>query len=79
VHAEKRILERRLTKTEVEEALERPLQVMDTKHGRRAAIRTRPDGGYTIVIFEGNHENLIVVTAMKTNSDGAKRFGFTRI
>jgi hypothetical protein len=73
------MLERGMSKSEVEETLEHPLQVRDSKHGRRAAVRSRPDGGFTVVVFEENPEGLIVVTAMKTNSDGAKRYGFTGI
>ncbi len=37
------------------------------------------DGGYTIVIFETDREGLRVITALKSNSEGAKRYGFTGI
>ncbi len=79
MHAEKRMHERGVSKAEVEETLEHPLQVKDTKLGRKAALRPRRGGGYIVVIFEGDPEDLIVVTAMKTGSDGAKRYGFTGI
>ncbi len=78
-HAERRMLGRGISKEEVEEALERPLQVKDTKHGRKAALGPRLGGGYTVVVFEDDPEYLIVVTVMKTSSDGAKRYGFTGI
>ncbi len=78
-HAEKRMLERGVSKKEVEETLAGPLEVRETKHGRRAACRGRVGGGYTIVIFEVGHEDLIVITALKTSSEGAKRYGFTGI
>jgi hypothetical protein len=78
-HAEKRMLERGVSKVEVEDTLAHPLEVRDTKHGRKAACGGRLDGGYTIVIFEADHEDLIVITAMKINSDGAKRYGFAGI
>ena len=78
-HAEKRMLERGVTKMEVEEAIARPLDVRYTKQGRRAACGSRLDGGFTIVIFEDNDEGLIVITALRTDNEGAKRYGFTRI
>jgi hypothetical protein len=73
------MLERGVTKMEVEEAIARPLDVRDTRQGRKAAFGSRLDGGFTIVIFEESDEGLIVITALKTDNEGAKRYGFTGI
>jgi hypothetical protein len=71
--------ERGVSKTDVQDTIEHPLQVSDTKYGRKAAISLRGDDGYTIVIFETDREGLILITASKTNGAGAKRYGFTGI
>jgi hypothetical protein len=73
------MLERVVSKAEVEDALSSPLQLKDTKHGRKVALGLGSDGNYLIVIFEAGSQDLIVVTALRTGSDGAKRYGFTGI
>ncbi len=78
-HAEKRMLERGVTKMEVGEAIVRPLEARYTKQGRKASCASRLDGSFTIVIIEESDEGLIVITALKADNEGAKRYGSTGI
>jgi hypothetical protein len=78
-HAERRMRERNISKTEVEQTLAHPLEIVETRYGRKAACR-RVDSGYClVVIFEGMAEELIVVTALKVNTERVRRYGFTRV
>lgn len=75
-HALSRIRERGITRKEVEETLEQPLQARDTRYGRKAACGKLGAGKYLVVIFERHDEDLIVVTVLKVNKGGLERFGF---
>ena len=52
-HARARMAERAITESEVEETLARPLEVVSTRYGRRAACMRTGSGKYLVVIFEG--------------------------
>ena len=78
-HALARILERGISKHEVEQSLADPIDTRIMRNGRTAAC-SRPKGGRClIVIFEQTDEDLIVVTALKVSSERAKRYGFTGV
>ena len=70
--------ERSITKEEVEEALARPIELL-SKQGRSAAVAELKGGKYLVVIFEGSHEDFLVVTALKVDKARARRYGFTRV
>jgi len=79
-HAQRRMHERGVTKAEVEGVLRRPLAVKETRYGRRVACGSPDDRDkYTVVIFEENAEDLIVITALKVDRDRLERYGFTRV
>jgi Domain of unknown function (DUF4258) len=78
-HAKERMKERSITETEVEEALARPLETVQTRYGRSAACALRESGRCLVVIFERSQEDFLVITALKVDQDRARRFGFTRV
>ncbi len=78
-HARKRMRERSIADRDVEEVLARPQEVILTRNGRKAAYRRIQGSRYIVVIFEQKGEDFIVVTAVKVNRNGAKRYGFTRV
>ena len=71
--------ERDISETEVEDTMARPSSVKETKHGRLALVKECAGGAYTVAIIEADDEGLIVVTVLKTNAEGARRYGFTGI
>lgn len=77
-HARKRMLERSITPKEVEEALNNPLEVIQTRYGRRAACKRLPGGKFVVVVFEAE-EDFIVVTAVKADKERTRRYGFSRV
>jgi hypothetical protein len=79
LHARSRMAERSISESQVEEALERPLEVVPTKYERRAACTQLDNGKYLVVVFEGTHEDFLVVIAIKVDKSRARRYGFTRV
>lgn len=77
-HARKRMLERSISVREVEEALSSPLEVIQTRYGRRAACKRLSSGKFVVVVFEVEGD-FIVVTAVKVNKNRARRYGFSRV
>ena len=78
-HAEKRMAERSIPREEIEKAIRNPLELIPARYGRHAACNLLPGGRFLVVIYEGEEEDFIVVTAVKTNKEGVRRVGFTRI
>jgi Domain of unknown function (DUF4258) len=78
-HAEKRMVERSIVAEEVEMAIRNPLEAIPARYGRNAVSCLLPDGRFLVVIYEREEEDFIVVTAVKTNKEGVRRVGFTRI
>nr|WP_276977047.1 DUF4258 domain-containing protein [Ferrimicrobium acidiphilum] len=78
-HAEKRMVERSIFAEDIEVAIGNPLEVIPAKYGRHAVSSLLPDGKFLVIIYEQEEEDFIVVTAVKTNKEGARRVGFTRI
>lgn len=69
-----------MTRAEVENILLHPLAVKETRYGRKAAYGApRLDSKHTVVIFEENDEEFIVVTAMKVDKERLERYGFTGV
>jgi hypothetical protein len=79
LHAKTRMVERSISESQIEEALARPLEVVPTRYERRATCTQLDNGKYLIVVFEGAHEDFLVVTAMKVDRGRARRYGFTRV
>jgi len=73
------MLERDISKGEVEEAIAHPAETRQTRSGRVAACGSLEAGRCVIVIYEQSDEGLIVVTAFRVSSEKAKRYGFTRV
>lgn len=71
--------ERLIAKVEVEKALRSPLEVVPVRYGRSAALNRLSRRAFLVVIYERGQEDFIVVTAVKVNKAGAKRYGFTRV
>ena len=71
--------ERWISKSDVEETLSHPLDVTETRHGRKAALGRLDAGKFIVVIFEGLDEDLIVVTSLKVDRDRLERYGFIGI
>ncbi len=59
--------ERTISKLEVEQTLADPLEVRETRYGRKVACRRVGGDSYLLIIFERSAEELIVVTALKVN------------
>jgi hypothetical protein len=78
-HARKRMLERFINESDVESALARPLEVVQTRYGRKAACKRQPGGKYLVVVFEEAGEDFIVVTAVKVDRNRVGRYGFARV
>lgn len=78
-HAEKRLAERSISASDVVNAVRNPLELVPARYGRHAVYGLLPDEKLLVVIYEREGEDFIVVTAVKTNREGAKRYGFTRI
>ncbi len=78
-HARKRMLERSITVREVESTLAYPLEVVQTRYGRRAACRRLAGGKYLVAVFEGAGEDFIVVTAVRVDKNRVRRYGFTQV
>ena len=78
-HAVKRMDERSILREDVETAIRNPLELVLARHGRRAVCSLLPGGKILVAIYEQEEEGFIVVTAVKTNREGARRVGFTRI
>jgi len=72
--------ERSITEREAEGILDDPIEVIETRYARHAALG-RPSKGdkFIVVVFEGSGEDFIVVTALKIDGERAKRYGFTRV
>jgi len=79
-HARKRMRERSIHDRDVEGVLHNPIEVIETKYARRAALG-RPSTGdkLVVVVFEALGGDFIVVTTIKVDGDRARRYGFTRI
>lgn len=73
------MVERSISTEEVEAAIRNPLEVIPARYSRNAVSSLLPDGRFLVVIYEREEEDFIVVTAVKTNKEGARRVGFTRI
>ena len=79
-HAKKRMRERSIHARDVEGVLHNPIEVIETKYARRAALGRLSTGGkFVLVVFEVSGEGFIVVTAIKIDGDRARRYGFTRV
>jgi hypothetical protein len=79
-HALRRMRERGVTKSEIENAILHPLAVRETRYGRKVACGG-PDAGmkYTVVISEQSGEDFIVVTSLKVDKERLQRYGFAGI
>ena len=64
---------------DVESTIRSPLESMPVRYGRHAVRGLLPGGRFLVVIYEQVEEDFIVVTAVKTNKEGATRYGFTRV
>jgi len=73
------MLERDISKGEVEEALAHPIEIRQTRSGRAATCGSPEAGRCLIVIYEESDEGLIVVTALRVSSEKAKKYGFTAV
>ena len=73
------MVERSISAEEVEVAVRNPREAIPARYGRHAVSSLLPDGRFLVVIYEREEEDFIVVTAVKTNKEGAGRIGFTRI
>jgi len=78
-HAEKRLAERSILARHVESVIRRPLELAPVRYGRHAVCGLLPSGKFLVVIYEQEEEDFIVVTAVKTNKEGARRYGFTGV
>lgn len=78
-HAEERVAERRIRIEDVERTLKEPLEVIGARYGRFAACMKLRQNALLVVVYEKGGEDFLVVTAVKVNREGAKRFGFTRV
>ena len=78
-HAQKRMVERSISTKDIETAIGSPLEVIPVRYGRHAVYNLLPGERFLVVIYEQEEEDFIVVTAVKTNKEGARRVGFTRI
>lgn len=63
----------------VERMLADPLEVVPTRYGRMVACEELQDHKYIVVIFEEAGEDLTVITAVKVDREGARRYGFARV
>jgi plasmid stabilization system protein ParE len=75
-HAEKRLAERSILAKDVESTIRDPLELAPVRYGRQAACRLLPHGRFLVVFYEQEEEDFIVVTAVKTDKEGARRYGF---
>ena len=75
----KRMVERGISPNEVYEVLEKPLDTTSVRFGRKACTRHFSNCHYVVVVIDQKDQDLIVVTAIRTNRKGALRYGFTRI
>lgn len=50
---------------------------VSVRYGRRAARGRLPKRSYLVVIYEREGEDFIVITALKTKGEGARKYGFT--
>ena len=78
-HAKERIAERKIRPDDVETAIKEPFELIGARYGRFAACLKLQRSGFLIVVYEREDEDFLVVTAVKVNREGAKRFGFTRV
>ena len=78
-HAEKRLTERSILVRDIESAIRNPLDLVQVRYGRLAVCGLLPGGKFVVVVYEKEEEDFIVVTAVKTNREGARRYGFTGI
>ena len=78
-HAKERIAERRIKPEDVQRAISEPFELIGARYGRFAACLELQRSSYLTVIYEREDEDFLVVTAVKVNREGAKRFGFTRV
>ena len=56
-----------------------PDEVIEAKHGRRAARKHEPSCYHIVTIYEAHREALIVVTAIRVDERRLRKIGFTRI
>ena len=79
-HARKRMRERSIHDRDVEGVLHNPVEIIETKFARRAALGRASTGGkFVVVVYEVSGEGFIVVTAIKVDGVRARRYGFTRV
>jgi hypothetical protein len=78
-HAEDRLAERSIAKADVETAIRNPVQIVEARYGRLAAGIRLGSRRFLVVVYERRKEDFIVITAVKVNEEGARRFGFTRV
>jgi len=72
--------ERSIQNRDVEGVLHNPVEDIETKFARRAALgRTSTGGKFIVVVYEVSGEGFIVVTAIKVDGVRARRYGFTRV
>ena len=78
-HALRRLGERNISEEAVYEALTTPDEVIEVKHGRRAARKHEPSCYHIVTIYEAHREALIVVTAIRVDERRIRKIGFTGI
>jgi hypothetical protein len=79
-HARKRMRERSVHDRDVEGVLHNPIEVIETKFARQAALgRASAGGKFIVVVYEVSNEGFIVVKAIKVEGVRARRYGFTRV
>ncbi|HXW94083.1 MAG TPA: DUF4258 domain-containing protein [Nitrososphaerales archaeon] len=78
-HAGKRLAERSIQVRDVEIAIRNILDLVQVRYGRFAVCGLLPSGKFVVVVYEKEEEDFIVITAVKTNREGARRYGFSGI
>lgn len=78
-HAEKRLVERSILAKDVESTIRKPLELVPVRYGRYAVAGSLPTGKFLVVVYGQEEEDFIVITAVKANKEGARRYGFTRV
>jgi len=70
--------ERGISESDVRKVLENPIEVLDVKFGRRAAV-AKIRTSYLVVIFESERDKLEVATVFYTDKNRLRRLGFSRV